>query len=124
MRNHNLVYAAVFVLTILGIWSLPRMNKDEFPQFTIRQGIVAAVYPGATAQEIEEQVTRPLEDYLNGFVEVNKEKTSSVTEDGLVYVFVWLRNDVESSSAHGLLFGRDWICTENYTCQRAYCKRW
>ena len=88
MRNHNLVYAAVFVLTILGIWSLPRMNKDEFPQFTIRQGIVAAVYPGATAQEIEEQVTRPLEDYLNGFVEVNKEKTSSVTEDGLVYVFV------------------------------------
>lgn len=98
MRNHNLVYAAVFVLTILGIWSLPRMNKDEFPQFTIRQGIVAAVYPGATAQEIEEQVTRPLEDYLNGFVEVNKEKTSSVTEDGLVYVFVWLRNDVKSSS--------------------------
>ena len=98
MRKHNLVYATVLVLTLLGVWSLPRMNKDEFPQFTIRQGIVAAVYPGATAQEIEEQVTRPLEDYLNGFVEIDKEKTSSVTEDGLMYVYVWLRNDVQSSA--------------------------
>lgn len=98
MRNHNLVLIIVLVLTILGVWSLPRMNKDEFPQFTIRQGVVAAIYPGATAQEVEQQVTIPLEDFLNGYEEIDKETTYSVTEDGIVYVYVNLRNSVKSSA--------------------------
>ena len=60
MRHHGLVFALFMLLMAFGIWSLPQLNKDEFPQFTIRQGIVAAIYPGATAQEVEEQVTVPL----------------------------------------------------------------
>ena len=31
MRSHNLVLLVVLVLTAVGIWSLPKMNKDEFP---------------------------------------------------------------------------------------------
>ena len=54
-------------LTLFGIWSLPQLNKDEFPQFTIRQAVIAAVYPGATAQETEEQVTIPLEEFINSY---------------------------------------------------------
>ncbi len=98
MRNHNLVFLIVLVLTAVGIWSLPKMNKDEFPQFTIRQGVVAAIYPGATAQEVEQQVTIPLEDFLNSYIEVDKETTYSTTEDGIVYVYVSLRNSVKSAS--------------------------
>lgn len=74
------------------------MNKDEFPQFTIRQGVVAVIYPGATAPEIEEQVTIPLENYLNGFEYIDKENTYTKTEDGIVYAYVMLRNSVQSSS--------------------------
>ena len=44
---------------VFGIWALPQMSKDEFPQFTIRQAVVAAIYPGATAEEVEQQVTVP-----------------------------------------------------------------
>ena len=62
MRRHGLVIALFMVLMAFGIWSLPQMNKDEFPQFTIRQGLVVAYYPGATAEEVEQQVTIPLED--------------------------------------------------------------
>ena len=98
MRNHNLVFLVVLVLTAVGIWSLPKMNKDEFPQFTIRQGVVAAIYPGATAQEVEQQVTIPLEDFLNSYVEVDKANTYSNTEDGVVYVYVSLRNSVKSAA--------------------------
>ena len=98
MRNHNLVFLVVLVLTAIGIWSLPKMNKDEFPQFTIRQGVVAAIYPGATAQEVEQQVTIPLEDFLNSYVEVDKANTYSNTEDGVVYVYVSLRNSVKSAA--------------------------
>lgn len=98
MRSHNLVLLVVLVLTAVGIWSLPKMNKDEFPQFTIRQGVVAAIYPGATAKEVEEQVTIPLENFLNSYIEVDKATTYSTTEDGVVYVYVSIRNSVKSAA--------------------------
>ena len=100
MRRHGLVMALFLGLMAFGIWSLPQMNKDEFPQFTIRQGLVVAVYPGATAQEVEQQVTIPLEDYINSFEDVDKELTYSVSKDGIAYVYVMLRmTDVDNQTA-------------------------
>ena len=97
MRRHGLVITLFMVLMAFGIWSLPQLNKDEFPQFTIRQGVVVAVYPGATADEVEQQVTIPLEDYINSFEVVDKKLTYSYTEDGIVYVFVMLRMTVSDN---------------------------
>ncbi len=91
MRHHGLVMALFVLLMVFGIWSLPQMNKDEFPQFTIRQGLVVALYPGATADEVEQQVTTQLEDYINSFEAVDKSLTYSVSEDGFSYVYVMLR---------------------------------
>ena len=91
MRRHGLVMALFLGLMAFGIWSLPRMNKDEFPQFTMRQALLVAVYPGATANEVEQQVTIPLEDYINSFETVDKDLTYSHSEDGIAYVYVMLR---------------------------------
>ena len=91
MRRHGLVIALFLGLMAFGIWSLPQMNKDEFPQFTIRQGLVVAVYPGATAEEVEQQVTTPLENYINTFEAVDKKMTFSHSEDGVAYVYIMLR---------------------------------
>ena len=91
MRHHWIVMALFIGLMAFGIWSLPRMNKDEFPQFSIRQGLVVALYPGATADEVEQQVTIPLEDYINSFEAVDKKLTYSISEDGMAYVYVMLR---------------------------------
>ena len=65
MRNYRIIYAVVAVLVLFGIFALGQMKKDEFPQVTIRQGLVVAVFPGATAQEVEEQVAKPIL-YLQG----------------------------------------------------------
>ena len=100
MRRHGLVMAIFLLLMLFGIYSLPRMNKDEFPQFTMRQGLVVALYPGATAEEVEQQVTIPLEDYINTFEAVDKTLTFSRTYDGIVYVYVMLRmNAIDSEAA-------------------------
>ena len=100
MRRHGLVMALFIGLMIFGIWSLPQMNKDEFPQFTVRQGLVVAVYPGATAQEVEQQVTMPLEDYINSFETVDKKLTFSNSQDGIAYVYVMLRmNNIDGQAA-------------------------
>ena len=97
MRNHVLVMAIVAALVAFGIYALPKMNKDEFPQFTIRVGVVAAVYPGATAEEVQEQVTKPLESYLFSFNEVNKRLTYSTSRDGICYIFVQLNRRVTNA---------------------------
>ena len=73
MRYHKIVFLIVACLVVLGFYSMTQMNKDEFPQFTIRQGVVAAVYPGASAKEVEEQVTKPLENFLFTYEEIDKE---------------------------------------------------
>ena len=99
MRRHWLVMALFGALTAFGIWSLPQLNKDEFPQFTIRQGLVVTVYPGATAQEVEEQVTIPMENYINSFEAVDKSLTYSMSEDGMSYIFVMLRMEVSDNAA-------------------------
>ena len=88
VTHKKLVYATVLILVALGVVGLVRMNKDEFPTFEIKQGLVAGIYPGATAREVEEQLTDPLEQVLFSFPEVIRENTTSVSTDGMCYIFV------------------------------------
>ena len=70
MKYNKIVLLIISVLVIFGVFALFKMPKQEFPTFTIRQGVVVGVYPGATSQEVEEQVTKPLENFLFTFKEV------------------------------------------------------
>ena len=96
------------ILFILGIYGMYIMPKDEFPHATIRQGVVVAVYPGATSEEVELQVARPLERYLFTFGEVNRVKTTTTSQNGMCIVMVKLNDDVNnkdevwSKIKHGL----------------------
>ena len=100
-----LLVAIFFGIGIYGMWVMP---KDEFPPFTIRQGVVVAVYPGATSEEVEQQVTRPLERYLFTYGEVNRTKTTSTSQNGMAMVLVNLNDEVNnkdevwSKIKHGL----------------------
>ena len=100
-----LIIGILFVLGIFGMWDMP---KDEFPHVTIRQGVVVAVYPGATSEEVEQQVARPLERYLFTYGEVNRTKTTTTSQNGLCIVMVKLNDEVNnkdevwSKIKHGL----------------------
>ena len=88
ISHKRLIYIIVGCLVAVGIVGLSYMNKDEFPSFEIKQGLVAGIYPGATAEEVENQLTRPLEDVLFSFSEVSRENTYSYSRDGVCYIFV------------------------------------
>ena len=98
----------ISILFVLGIYGMYVMPKDEFPHATIRQGVVVAVYPGATSEEVEEQVAKPLERYLFTFGEVNRLKTTSQSQNGMCIMMVKLNDDVNnkdevwSKIKHGL----------------------
>jgi multidrug efflux pump subunit AcrB/outer membrane protein TolC len=85
------------VVFLIGIYSLLRMPRREDPKITVRTGIVAAVYPGATSQEVEDQVTRKIEEHLFHFAEVRREKTYSTTRNGMVVVNVELNDWVTNA---------------------------
>ena len=96
MHYRQIVIMVVCCLIAFGIYSLPNMRKNEFPDFTVRQGIVVAVAPGNTAEEMEQQVTKPLENYIFTYKEVKKEKTFSMNRDGIVYIQVQLNDDLNN----------------------------
>lgn len=99
MHYRQIIILVVACLVAFGMYSLPEMRKNEFPDFTIRQGIVVAVAPGNTAQEMLEQVTKPLEDYIFTYKEVKKEKTNSKSRDGITYIQVYLNDELQDKDA-------------------------
>lgn len=96
MHYRQIVILVVCCLVAFGIYSLPEMRKNEFPDFTVRQGIVVAAAPGNSAQEMLEQVAKPLEEYIFTYKEVKKEKTFSKSRDGIVYIQVQLNDDINN----------------------------
>jgi multidrug efflux pump subunit AcrB/outer membrane protein TolC len=97
MRNRNIVIIISVMLMIIGVIALNKMPRNEFPQFTIRQGVIVGVYPGATSAEVEEQLTRVVENYIFGYQEINKAKTYSYSREGIMYIFVELNDNVKNA---------------------------
>ena len=97
MRNRNIIVLVTAVLMVFGIVALKKMPRNEFPQFTIRQGVIVGVYPGATSAEVEAQLTKVVENYIFGYQEVRKEKTTSLSREGMMYIFVELNDNVKNA---------------------------
>lgn len=87
IRYKNIVYMFLFLLIVAGIIGLVNINKDEFPTFEIKMGLIAAVYPGADAQQVEEEVGKPIEKMLFEMQEVNREGTKVCSKDGICYIY-------------------------------------
>ncbi len=108
LEHYSISLMIVLIFFVMGIFGMWEMPKDEFPAFTIRQGVVVAVVPGATSEEVEQQVAKPLERYLFTFGEVNRAKTTTTSQNGMCMVMLKLNDDVNnkdevwSKIKHGL----------------------
>ena len=94
MHYSEIVILVTCVLIGFGIYGLSAVNKNEFPDIIIRQGVVIAVYPGASASDVEQQVTKPIEQYVFTYKEVNKQKTKSYSRNSVAIVQVELNDDI------------------------------
>ena len=96
MRHRQLIILIVVIAMIFGAYSLVVMPKQEFPVFTIRQGVVVAVYPGASSEQVEEQIAKSLESYVFSYEEVDKEKTTTICRDGMAIMMLNLDEDINT----------------------------
>ena len=96
MKNQQIIIAIVLAMMILGIFGLINMPRREFPEFVIRQGVIVGIYPGATSSEVEEQLTKVVENYIFSYEEVKKSDTYSQSKEGQMVIFVELNENVKS----------------------------
>lgn len=92
IRHKQIVYFFIIAILIGGIWSYFHLGRSEDPNFTIRQVVVTAAWPGASAEEITEQVTDPLEKKLQDTRGLDYLK--SFTHDGKTIIYVNLKDSV------------------------------
>lgn len=95
LKYKHVTLSVLLLLFAIGVNSLMNMPRREDPKITIRQGLVIAYFPGANSAQVEDQVTKKLEQYLFQYEEVNKAKTYSTTKDGIVVVNVELTEKVK-----------------------------
>ena len=97
MKYRQIILAFVIAMMVLGGFALKNMPRREYPEFTIRQGVIVGVYPGATSNEVEEQLTKEVENYIFGYEEVKKAKTHSISKEGMMILYVELNDNVHDS---------------------------
>lgn len=90
LRHRQVTIVLSLIVLGLGLHSLLTMPREDTPRIEVHQALVISLYPGASAAQVEQQLTRPIEAYLFTFTEVNPVKTHSVTRDGQVVVTVEL----------------------------------
>ena len=86
------------IVTLLGIFAYPQLPLSQYPEIAPPTVAVTAAYPGATAEDVSEQVAAPLEQEING-VEGMLYMTSSATADGAVQISVTFQPGTDIDTA-------------------------
>src|SRR4030043_3824 len=74
------------ILMVIGVFYTGRLPGDLYPEIELPFVTVLTTYPGASASDIESNVTRPLEDVLNSVS--NLKELTSTSSDGLSVIFL------------------------------------
>lgn len=93
LKNRVLVWYFIAVTVIGGIFCYSALGRMEDPQFTIRQMVISAAWPGASAEEMQNQVTDKLEKKFQDIPGLDYIK--SETRAGQTVVYVTLRADTD-----------------------------
>ncbi|MEX2283048.1 MAG: efflux RND transporter permease subunit [Gemmatimonadota bacterium] len=94
LRYPQVTYFFTAVIVLLGAYGLLKMPRREDPKIPFPVALVLAAYPGATAEQVEQQLTKPVEEALFRFAEIRREKTWSTSRPGAMIVWVNVKDGV------------------------------
>ncbi|MCH4187398.1 MAG: efflux RND transporter permease subunit, partial [Megasphaera sp.] len=86
LRNKYLVWYFIIVVAIAGIFSYMKLGRMEDPAYTVRQMVVTVAWPGATAQQMQDQVTDKIEKKLQDTKHLDYIKSYSRPGQSVIYV--------------------------------------
>ncbi|AVG33476.1 efflux RND transporter permease subunit [Enterobacter asburiae] len=90
VRERSITLFLIVLVTIAGIYAFFGLGRAEDPPFTVKQMTVVTVWPGATAQEIQDQVAEPLEKRLQELKWYDR--TETYTRPGMAFITLSLQD--------------------------------
>jgi len=88
VRERSITVFLIFLIGVAGILAFFQLGRAEDPPFTVKQLTVITAWPGATAQEMQDQVAEPLEKRLQELKWYDR--TETYTRPGLAFTVVTL----------------------------------
>lgn len=95
LRHKSIIYYFIAVLLTFGIFSFTHMGRMEDPDFTMRTMVVGVSWPGASPQQMSDQVTDKLEEKLRDLPGVDYAK--SFTDGSKSVIYINLKEDLPSN---------------------------
>lgn len=88
LRNRALVWYFIILVAIAGVFSYIKLGRMEDPTYTVRTMIVTVAWPGATAEQMQEQVTDKIEKKLQDTPNLDYIKSYSRPGQSVIYVYL------------------------------------
>ena len=94
IKRFRIVIFLCLMTLIGGVMAYFEIGKLEDPSFTIKTAVVSAVYPGASAYEVEQEVTARIEDAIQAMGEIKHIRSRSTP--GLAIIYVDIKDEYTS----------------------------
>jgi len=86
LKNKNTVFLAVIILLVFGIISYVTMPKELFPEINYPTVFVQTAYPGNSPEDIENLITRPLENEIQAVTGIKELRSQSMQDFSIIFV--------------------------------------
>lgn len=92
IEHKQLVYFLAFLVLVMGLFSFKSLGRSEDPNFAVKQMVISAAWPGASAKEVEQHLTNTIEKEVQNLPQIDH--ITSYSRPGTSVITVALRDDV------------------------------
>ena len=92
IEHKQLVYFFAFLVLVMGLFSFKSLGRSEDPNFAVKQMVISAAWPGASAKEVEQHLTNTIEKEVQNLPQIDH--ITSYSRPGTSVITVALRDDV------------------------------
>ena len=88
VQSNRVVFFLMFLILVGGIWSYQNIGRLEDPEFTIKEALVITPYAGASAQEVANEITNPIESACQQLGQLKRVESESARGRSVVSVII------------------------------------
>ncbi|MEZ4819102.1 MAG: efflux RND transporter permease subunit [Bdellovibrionota bacterium] len=99
LRNKKFTLVLTLFVLVFGLSGLARLNSESYPAVDFAMSTIVTVYDGASTEDIETKITKPIEDEIRGVTGIKD--VSSISQPGLSRIFV--RGDIDNADVAKLM---------------------
>ena len=96
IEHKQLVYFFAFLVLVMGLFSFKSLGRSEDPNFAVKQMVISAAWPGASAKEVEQHLTNTIEKEVQNLPQIDH--ITSYSRPGTSVITVALRDEVTGNS--------------------------